>query len=204
MEIGIFVRVHKNVEKLMLSRLVIQFPKLTSRHLRFCSAASAPRPLEELIEELVKSQARVKELREKMVMADEDAAQSAKRYTIDLENATKYAIVPMAKDLVSIHDNLKRAIGSLSEEDKVHSKDIRDILKALTHTENLLSETLEEVGIEETDPLGETFDPNFHEALFEFPNPERKTGEIGHVMSTGFTIHERVLRAAKVGVTRNP
>jgi molecular chaperone GrpE len=160
--------------------------------------------MDEVVADIKKSEARVAELKEKLTMADEDAAQSVKRYTLDLDNASKYAIVPMARDLLSIHDNLKRAIGCLSEEDKVQSKEIREILKALSHTENLLTETLEEVGIEETDPLGEMFDPNYHEALFEFPNPERKTGEIGHVMNTGFTIHERVLRAAKVGVTRNP
>lgn len=170
----------------------------------FCADSNAGRSIDEVVADIKKSEARVAELKEKLTMADEDAAQSAKRYTLDLDNASKYAIVPMARDLLSIHDNLKRAIGCLSEEDKVQSKDIREILKALSHTENLLTETLEEVGIEETDPLGEMFDPNYHEALFEFPNPERKTGEIGHVMNTGFTIHERVLRAAKVGVTRNP
>lgn len=188
----------------MLARVLFHCPKTSGRLIRFCSTASTLRPIEELLNDLKTSQSRIKELKEKLVMADEDAVQAGKRYNLDLENTNKYAIVPMARDLLSIHDNLKRAIGSLSEEDKVHSKDIRDILKALSHTENLLSETLEEVGIEETDPLGEVFDPNFHEALFEFPNPERKTGEIGHVMNTGFTIHERVLRAAKVGVTRNP
>jgi molecular chaperone GrpE len=160
--------------------------------------------MDEVVADIKKSEARVAELKEKLTMVDEDVAQLVKRYTLDLDNASKYAIVPMARDLLSIHDNLKRAIGCLSEEDKVQSKEIREILKALSHTENLLTETLEEVGIEETDPLGEMFDPNYHEALFEFPNPERKTGEIGHVMNTGFTIHERVLRAAKVGVTRNP
>jgi molecular chaperone GrpE len=170
----------------------------------FCADPNAGRSIEEVVADIKKSEARVAELKEKLTMADEDAAQSAKRYMLDLDNASKYAIVPMARDLLSIHDNLKRAIGCLSEEDKVQSKEIREILKALSHTENLLTETLEEVGIEETDPLGEMFDPNYHEALFEFPNPERKTGEIGHVMNTGFTIHERVLRAAKVGVTRNP
>ena len=184
----------------MLARTFSRFP---IRNMRFCSS-QAKLSKEELAEKLKETQDRIVELKSKLTMADEDAAQSAKRYTQDLDNSTKYAIVPIAKDLLSIHDNLKRAIGCLTEEDKVRSKDIRDILKALSHTENLLIETFEEVGIEETDPLGEVFNPNFHEALFEFPNPERKTGEIGHVMNSGFTIHERVLRAAKVGVTRNP
>jgi molecular chaperone GrpE len=182
----------------------MRVPRVYQRCRMFCADPNAGRSIEEVVADIKKSEARVAELKEKLTMADEDAAQSAKRYMLDLDNASKYAIVPMARDLLSIHDNLKRAIGCLSEEDKVQSKEIREILKALSHTENLLTETLEEVGIEETDPLGEMFDPNYHEALFEFPNPERKTGEIGHVMNTGFTIHERVLRAAKVGVTRNP
>lgn len=140
----------------------------------------------------------------KLKLAEEDAAQATKRHSQQLENSSKYAIAPVAKDLLNIHDNLKRAIGCLTEEDKTQSKDIREILKALSHTENLLTEVFEDYGIEETDPLGHPFDPNFHEAMFEFPDPERKTGEIGHVITSGFTIHDRVLRAAKVGVTRNP
>jgi molecular chaperone GrpE len=160
--------------------------------------------LEEIASKSKEAQAKVSELKDKLKLAEEDAAQASKRHTQQVENCFKYSIVPVAKDLLTIHDNLKRAIGCLTEEDKTHSKPIREILKSLSHTENLLTETFEEFGIEETDPLGEAFDPNFHEALFEFPDPERKTGEVGHVINTGFTIHERVLRAAKVGVTRNP
>jgi molecular chaperone GrpE len=140
----------------------------------------------------------------KLELAEEDALQATKRHSQQLDNSRKYSIVPLAKDLLNIHDNLQRAIGCLAEEDKTHSKDIREILKALSHTENLLTETFEEYGIEETNPLGHPFDPNYHEAMFEFPDPERKTGEVGHVITSGFTIHDRVLRAAKVGVTRNP
>ncbi len=146
---------------------------------------------------------KMKSLKAKLELAEEDATQATKRHTQQLDNSSKYAIVPLAKDLLNIHDNLKRAIGCLTEEDKTRSKEIREILKALSHTENLLTETFENYGIEETDPLGHAFDPNFHEAMFEFPDPERKTGEIGHVITSGFTIHDRVLRAAKVGVTRN-
>lgn len=159
---------------------------------------------EELKLENAVLQSKIEEYVTKLKLADDDALQATKRHTQQLENSSKYAIVPIAKDLLNIHDNLKRAIGCLTEEDKTHSKDIREILKKLSHTENLLTETFEEFGIEETDPLGHPFDPNFHEAMFEFPDPERKTGEIGHVISSGFTIHDRVLRAAKVGVSRNP
>jgi len=168
-----------------------------------CSTSST-QSTEELQNKIKEAEGRISDLQAKLKMADEDAMQATKRHMTQLDNSTKYAIVPIAKDLLSIHDNLKRAIGCLTEEDKTQSKNIREILKSLSHTENLLTETFEEFGIEETDPLGETFNPNFHEAMFEFPDPERKTGEVGHVMTSGFTIHERVLRAAKVGVTRNP
>jgi molecular chaperone GrpE len=120
-----------------------------------------------------------------------------------VDNSTKYAIVPLAKDLLNIPDNLKRGIGCLSEEDKTHSKNIREILKAVSHTEGLLTDIFADFGIEETDPLGHHFDPNYHEAMFEFPSADRETGQIGHVITSGFTVHDRVLRAAKVGVVRN-
>ena len=168
------------------------------------SQASSNPPLDELLAKSKEAQTKLSELKDKLKLAEDDATQATKRHTQQMENCFKYSIVPIAKDLLTIHDNLKRAIGCLTEEDKTHSKHIREILKSLSHTENLLTETFEEFGIEETDPMGETFDPNFHEALFEFPDPERKTGQVGHVINTGFTIHERVLRAAKVGVTRNP
>ena len=169
---------------------------------RFCNTATPP-SLESIAEETKAVSEKLVEFRNKLELADQDAAQATKRHALNLDNSTKYAITPFAKDLLNIHDNLKRAIGCLTEEDKTQSKDIREILKALSHTENALTETFEEFGIEETDPLGHPFDPNFHEAMFEFPDPERKTGEIGHVITSGFTIHDRVLRAAKVGVTRN-
>ena len=172
---------------------------------RCCTTgASGKRDHDDPKDSLKLIQSKIDEYLAKLKLADEDAVQATKRHSQQLENASKYAIVPIAKDLLNIHDNLKRAIGCLTEEDKTHSKDIRDILKKLSHTENLLTETFEAFGVEETDPLGHPFDPNFHEAMFEFPDPERKTGEIGHVISSGFTIHDRVLRAAKVGVTRNP
>jgi molecular chaperone GrpE len=170
---------------------------------RFCNTESKP-SLETILEQTKKAQEKLVDFRSKLELAEQDATQATKRHSVNLDNSGKYAIVPLAKDLLNIHDNLKRAIGCLTEEDKTHSKDIREILKALSHTENMLTETFEEFGIEETDPLGHAFDPNFHEAMFEFPDPERKTGEIGHVITSGFTIHDRVLRAAKVGVTRNP
>jgi molecular chaperone GrpE len=170
--------------------------------IRSCGSRTE-KTLEQLSQDVKSSEENLLALKNKLQMAEEDALQASKRHSQQLENSTKYAIVPLAKDLLNIHDNLKRAIGCLTEEDKTHSKDIREILKILSHTENLLTETFEEYGIEETDPLGHAFDPNFHEAMFEFPDPERKTGEIGHVITSGFTIHDRVLRAAKVGVARN-
>ena len=184
-------------------RSLLRFPVGTS--IRWCATGTKNSSLsiEELLEKTKSTKNYVETLKEKLTMAKEDAAQATKRYTQQLENSSKYSITPVAKDLLDINDNLKRAIGCLTEEDKTKSSDIREILKALSHTENLLKEIFEEFGIEETDPLGEVFNPNFHEAMFEFPNPERKTGEIGHVINSGFTIHERVLRAAKVGVTRN-
>ena len=169
---------------------------------RFFCGEAVP-SLSEINKKLIASELKVTEFKAKLQLAEEDAAQATKRHSLQLDNSSKYAIVPMAKDLLTIHDNLKRAIGCLTEDDKTHSKEIREILKSLSHTENLLTETFEEFGIEETNPLGHEFNPNFHEAMFEFPDPERKTGEVGHVITSGFTIHDRVLRAAKVGVTRN-
>ena len=168
----------------------------------FCSQSTKP-SLQSVVGQTKELLLKVSDYQAKLNLAEEDALQATKRHSQQLDNSKRYAIVPLAKDLLNIHDNLKRAIGCLTEEDKTHSADIREILKALSHTENLLTETFEEYGIEETDPLGHAFDPYFHEAMFEFPDPERKTGEIGHVISSGFTIHDRVLRAAKVGVTRN-
>jgi molecular chaperone GrpE len=170
---------------------------------RFC-ANEATSSLPQTLDKIKEVEAKMNDYKAKLKMAEEDSIQASKRHTQQLENSSKYAIVPMAKDLLNIHDNLKRAIGCLTEDDKTHSREIREILKKLSHTENLLMEIFEEFGIEETDPLGHPFDPNFHEAMFEFPDRERKTGEIGHVITSGFTIHDRVLRAAKVGVTRNP
>jgi molecular chaperone GrpE len=181
----------------------IMFVQRSSIFVRLTSTSTKP-SLQSLVGQTKELTEKLSDYKAKLHLAEEDAIQATKRHSQQLENSAKYAIVPLAKDLLNIHDNLKRAIGCLTEEDKTHSTDIREILKALSHTENILTETFEEYGIEETDPLGHPFDPNFHEAMFEFPDPARKTGEIGHVINSGFTVHDRVLRAAKVGVVRNP
>jgi molecular chaperone GrpE len=66
-----------------------------------------------------------------------------------------------------------------------------------------LLNTLEKHGIKQINPVGEKFDPNQHEALFDYPDPKGTPGHVGHVLTVGYKIQERILRPAKVGVVKD-
>ena len=70
----------------------------------------------------------------------------------------------------------------------------------MTMTSTMLLKTFEQHGLQRVDPLGEKFDPNLHNALFEVPDPAQEPGTIAHVQNYGYSLHDRVIRPADVGI----
>ncbi|KAF4661953.1 Mitochondrial matrix cochaperone [Perkinsus chesapeaki] len=132
------------------------------------------------------------DIKEKIQSCKQDAAQATKRYHQNMENASKYAITKIAKDMLDVADNIDRAKASITEEDRAQCKDLAAIYDKVNEADTLLQKVFADNGIKKEDPMGQNFDPNKHEALFEFPVADKNTGEVAHVIQPGYKIYDRV------------
>ena len=120
------------------------------------------------------------------------------------EDALKYAVAGFAKELLSVADNLRRALDSLPESE-IRDERTRGLLAGVAATERELLSVFERHGIQRIDPDGERFDHNLHQAIFEAERPGKPSGMIIEVLQPGYVLHDRLLRPAMVGVAKeNP
>jgi molecular chaperone GrpE len=121
----------------------------------------------------------------------------------EVADSRTYGISNFARDIVAVADNMDRALGALD-------KGLRDNADAATKalldgvelTERELLNVLEKHGVKKFEPLGEKFDPNLHQAMFELPDPSKPAGTVAQVVQPGYMIGERVLRPAMVAVAK--
>ena len=121
----------------------------------------------------------------------------------ELEEAVRYAASGLARDLLPTADNLRRAIESVSEE-LAADEPLRQMLAGVSATERALLDAFGRHGISRIDPLGEPFDPNRHQAMFEVEDAERPAGTVAEVLQPGYLHYDRLLRPAMVGVAKSP
>ncbi|CCK67993.1 mitochondrial nucleotide exchange factor MGE1 KNAG_0A03050 [Huiozyma naganishii CBS 8797] len=121
----------------------------------------------------------------------------------DVEKAKAFALQKFAKDLLESVDNFGHALGAFKEEDLKKSKEISDLYTGVKMTKEVFENTLRKHGIEKVDPLGEVFDPNKHEATFQYAQKDKEPGTVFHVQQLGYTLNNRVIRPAKVGIVKN-
>lgn len=125
----------------------------------------------------------------------------------DVENARKYSIVPFAKSILTVADNLGLALGSVDKQ-HVDSSDANPLLKGLYvgigATESELLKVFSKYGISRFGTVGDKFDPNRYQALFEAPSEEHEPGIVINVQKVGYEMGDRILRPAEVGVSRAP
>ena len=151
-------------------------------------------------EQQVKAQ--LLEAKEQVLRAMAEAENTRKRAIKDREEASKYAISGFARDLLSVADNLRRALDAIPEDSSGVSEHFTNLQTGIEATERELIRALERHGIKQLFPLDEPFDPNFHEVMFEAPIGDKEPGTIIQVMEVGYTLHERLLRPARVGVAK--
>lgn len=142
------------------------------------------------------------ELRDKLLRALADMENLRRRAQKDREDALKYGAANFARDMLSVADNLRRAIESLPEDGETGAEALKGFIEGVALTERDLLSALERHGISTIDPMGQKFDPQFHEALFEAPVPGAENGTVIQVVETGYVIHGRLLRPAKVGIAK--
>ncbi len=142
------------------------------------------------------------EWRDKFMRALADAENSRKRSERDRREAENYGGSKLARDLLPVYDNMKRALDAATEEQKAVSA---ALIEGIELTMRELLTVFKKHGIEPIAPeVGDKFDPQTHQAMFEAPVPGTKAGEIIQVMVEGFLLHDRLLRPAQVGVSSTP
>ena len=122
----------------------------------------------------------------------------------DVQKAKDFALQKFAKDLLESVDNFGHALNAFKPETVEKSQEISDLYTGVQMTKDVFEKTLRKHGIKKLDPLGETFDPNKHEATFEIPQPDKEPGTVFHVQQVGYTLNDRVIRPAKVGIVKDP
>lgn len=142
-------------------------------------------------------------LKDQAVRAMAEAENTRRRAQKDREDASKFAISSFAKDLLDISDNLRRALEAVPSDMLDTEPRLKNFVEGVEATERVLLRSFEKHGIVKINPLDEPFNPNFHEVMFEAPVPGKPAGVVMQVMEPGYTLHERLLRPARVGVTKD-
>ncbi|CCJ28399.1 unnamed protein product [Pneumocystis jirovecii] len=147
----------------------------------------------------------IAELKDKYLRSVADFRNLQARTQREVADAKLFAIQQFAKDLINSVDNLERALATVPEDSRTNvekSKELVDLYAGLKMTETILNKTLEKHGLIKYDGLGEKFNPNLHEAVYQASIPGKEAGTIFHNEQTGFILNGRVIRPAKVGVVK--
>lgn len=154
-----------------------------------------------LDERLAEAEAELAMTRDKLLRALAEGENLRKRAQREREEAGKYAAASFAKDMLDVADNLHRALASAPAESEWDEL-TRNLLAGVAATERELQAALERHGIRRIDPMGERFDHNYHQAMFEVDDTGQPSGTIVQVLQPGYVIHDRLLRPALVAVAK--
>jgi molecular chaperone GrpE len=158
--------------------------------------AQQPNPLELL-------KAENGELRDRYLRLAADMDNLRRRTEREVKDAKSYSVAGFARDMLAVSDNLRRAIDAIPDDVRASADTgLATLIEGVEMTERSMLSALERHGVRKLEPVGQKFDPNFHQAMFEVPNPDVPNNTVVQVVQAGFTIGERVLRPAMVGVAK--
>jgi molecular chaperone GrpE len=121
----------------------------------------------------------------------------------EVADARVYGVTNFARDILAVADNMERAMKALDDEIREKADaGVKALLDGVELTERELIKVMEKHGVKKIEPQGQKFDPNLHQAMFELPDPSVPAGTVVQIMQPGYTIGERVLRPALVGVSK--
>jgi molecular chaperone GrpE len=153
--------------------------------------------------EVTALKAEVAELKDRMLRALADAENTRRRAERDKIDASQYAVTRFARDMLSVGDNLKRALESFPAEARaVATPQVKAVIEGVEATERYLLATLERHGVKPIDTSSGRFDPNLHQAIAQVPGEGRAAGSIVNVVEQGYVIADRLLRPSMVTVAR--
>ena len=169
-------------------------------------------PIEDLADEVVvdsrdveiaQLQEEVAQSKDRLLRLAADMENLRKRTDREKAEATLYAATNFARDLLTVSDNLRRALEALPQDEREHAGEIeKNLIAGVEVTERELSNVFQRHGIRRLETVGQKFDPNFHQAIYEVPTSEKPPGIVMQEMQAGYAVGDRCLRPAMVGVSK--
>ncbi len=141
-------------------------------------------------------------LRDQLLRTMAEAENVRRRTEREKADASKYAVSNFARDILSVADNLNRALESVSQEARDANEDLNNLWVGIEMTENELENIYQRYGIKTIEALGKKFDHNYHQAMFEVEDSSQPAGLVIQQVQKGYMLQERLLRAAMVGVSK--
>ena len=144
----------------------------------------------------------VASLKDQLLRAMAETENIRRRSQREREDSVKYAAAPVIRDLLGVADNLQRALESVPEELAAENEVVSNLRLGVQMTQKELNSAFERHQIRAIAPLGEKLDPHLHEAMFEVEDPEKPAGTVVQIIQTGYRLHDRLLRPARVGISK--
>ena len=157
--------------------------------------SDAPPTYEELLSD-------VASLKDQLLRALAETENVRRRAERDKADLSKYAVANFAREVLGVADNLRRAIDAVDPNAVEGNEDLKNLHVGIEMTQKALEASYERFGIKPIEAMGEKFDHNFHQAMFEVEDPDRPEGVVVQEIQTGYMIHDRLLRPAMVGVSK--
>jgi molecular chaperone GrpE len=169
------------------------------------SAETAPAEASPAPESSEALQVEVAELKNKLLRTLAEMENLRRRTEREMADARQYAVANFARDMLTVGDNLRRAIDAVPKE----LRDGRDpalsaLIEGVEVTERSLEQSLTKFGVRRVDTKGQKFDPGLHQAMFEIESGDLMPGTVAEEIQAGYAIGERVLRPALVGIVKRP
>ena len=147
---------------------------------------------------------RLADTNDQLLRALAELENTRRRADRERAEALKYGAASFARDMLGVADNLQRALNAVAELDQETLPDAaKSLLEGVAATERYLIASMGRHKVSPLSPMGEKFDPNMHEAMFEAPGTGQPAGTIIEVIETGYVMDERLLRPAKVGIAKD-
>ena len=169
------------------------------------AAANDAGPAEPAVDEKAALEAEVADMKDKLLRTLAEMENLRRRTERELADARQYAVASFARDMLTVGDNLRRAIEAVPKEQRGSGDQALDaLIEGVEMTERGLEQSLAKFGVTRVEAKGQKFDPSFHQAMFEVDVPDGQPGMVAEEIQAGYAIGERVLRPVLVSVVKKP
>ncbi len=165
------------------------------------NAEQSPEAIARALQAVIEGKdAEIAALKDQALRALAETENTRRRSERELQDMSKYAVTGFARELVSVLENLQRAVDSIPAEMKESQPAVKNLALGVEMTLKELLGVFNKHGIQRLDPMGQKFDHNVHQAVAQIDTPDAEAGTVVQVLQAGYVIHDRLLRPAMVGV----